>query len=76
MTAIEARAQALQKQEPEIWSNLPQDIRRAIKEAVNQGRMICCVTNLRTSDRRRLEQLRYKVLHQVGAYYLITWYHP
>ena len=37
MTAIEAKARALQKQEPEIWSNLPQDISRAIEEAVNQG---------------------------------------
>lgn len=77
MTAIEAKEQALQKIEPEkIWNNLPENIRRSIEAAVEQGRMICTVTNLKVSALRRLQQLRYTVHKQGGCYYTIEWYHP
>ena len=77
MTAIEAKERALQKIEPEkIWDKLPENIRCSIEASVEQGRMICTVTNLKVSVLRRLQQLRYTVHKQGGGYYTIEWYHP
>ena len=50
MNALEAKARTLQKRESENWDSLPSSIHLAIEEAVNQGRMLCCISNLRKSD--------------------------
>ena len=76
MNALEAKARALQKRESENWNSLPSSIHIAIKEAVNQGRMLCCISNLRKSDAQKLRLLNYKVSHIGGAAYIIEWYHP
>lgn len=77
MTAIEAKEQALQKIGPEkIWDKLPENIRLSIETAVEQGRMMCTVTNVKVSVIRRLQQLRYTVRKQGGDYYTIAWYYP
>lgn len=72
MNALEARAQALERQKAR-WMKVPLNVRRTIEEAVNSGSMSCFVNDLYDVEIFCLRMLGYNVRDIVEDTFEISW---